>query len=198
MARGRSGRGFQRKAKDWVINQYTYNFLDVITLAPGPLGGVFLPLTFSDQTRSLDLGGDEFVHSWASIPEGMGPRTYAVKGHILVEPLPWTAGSAFTLACRIVVLGMDPDTLGALVPGLYTLLDSAAYVYADEPFAWQEVVSEQAGPAGANRTRFTLPVNATVNRRLANNEALYLVMEVGAGGVDVQVQPLLRTLMAIE
>jgi len=196
VARGR------KQFKDWVINQYTYNCTDPSILSAGSPGQVALPLTFSDQVRTLDLAGDEFLHSWAAIPEGKGPRTYAVRGHILWSFVNPAANSSAILAARITVHAMDYNTLGALVPGTYSLLDSAngAHVHADEPFAWQDVqpfTIGASGPGGFNLFQ-RIEVNATCNRRLENNEALYLVLETAVGSQDINVFPICRTLMAVE
>lgn len=198
MPRGGRRRSSRGPAKDWVQNYYTYNYLDGFTMTAGVLGGVALPLTFSDQSRVLDIAGDELAHSWASIPEGKGPRTYAVKGHIVLEPVTWTAGQSFTAAFRIGAYGQDWATLGVVVPNFWSLLGPECHIAADEPFAWQEIVSEIVGPAGSPVRRYTIKVDATVNRRLANDEALFLMGELGEGSQDTRCWCQLRTLMAIE
>lgn len=204
MARsGRSGRSFGRRGrtpKDWVVNQYTYNYTDPNVITPLPAGQVALPLTFSDQVRTIDFSGDEFTHSWAAIPEGMGLRTYAVRGHIIVEPESYNAGQGFDLAVRIAVHDQSFETMQAIVPATYSLLDtgaSAAYVYADEPFCWQRIYAFRAGAGGAGTARWALPINATCNRRLEKNQALYIIFETGVGSVSLNVHCLVRTLCGI-
>lgn len=184
-----------RGKMDWVVNRYTYGGLvDPILLLPGPAGQVGLPLTISDQVRELTLrdGGEV---GWGAIPEDWGPRTYAVRGHIQVSTVvPETIG---ILAARITVHQMDQDTLAPLVSGNYTICGTVpnVAVSADEPFAWE------AHYILGNMTNYSIQsfkVDATCNRRLENNEALYIMLESPDPGTDLNIWLNLRTLCAVE
>lgn len=196
MPRGRR----QGPLKDWVQNFYTYEWSTGQTLVAGPLNQQGHPLTFSDQVRILETSGDEQLHSWGSIPEGKGARTYAVRGHILIRPVVWATPAAFGVVFRIGVYTQDINNLGAIVASTHTLMDGGeAAVYADEPFAWQLADAKASNNLDdALPPFFVYEVNATVNRRLNNDEALFIISESMEGSVDINVRYLLRTLVAVD
>jgi len=187
----RGSNGGRRRGLDWVVNRFTYDPVDPTIVSPNTVFA--LPLTFSDQSKTLELRNSAEV-GWGAVPEGRGPRTHAVRGHILFSPV--VSETRATILLRISVQTMDFDTLQAVLPTGYSLMEGVPSdsVSADEPFAWQEIVSVPDN----NNSRSILKVDATVNRRLENNEALYLLYGTAIGSGELNMWPVLRTLCSIE
>lgn len=191
MARG--SRGGRNRGLDWVVNRFTYDPVDPVIISP--MTTFALPLTVSDQAKTLELRNGADV-GWAAVPEGRGPRTHAVRGHIIFSMVVQETSAMVCL--RIAVQTMDFDTLQAVLPTGYSLMEGAPSdaISADEPFAWQEFVS--VPHPQLDTTRSVVKVDATVNRRLENNEALYLMFGTAIGAGEVNMWPVLRTLCSIE
>lgn len=179
---------------DWVVNRFTYDPVDPVSVLPGsPLA---LPLTFSDQARNLGVGAAGAEVGWGAIPEGWGPRVHAVRGHLLTSIA--VSETVATLCWRITVLKMDFTTLQAVISPTYSLMQGSPSdaLTADEPFCGQGFISTPQ--FSTQLARFPTPIDVTANRRLENDEALFLIMETAIGAGELLVWPVLRTLLSVE
>lgn len=189
---------------DWVQNDYCYGTNQ--SVATGPAAAVAVPLTVPAmgnyalvQAPSAGYTANDFAPAvWS--PQDKGMTVLAVRGQIVIYPSGWALGNNLQVGMRIIEAEIDPASWGANLDADYTMwLMSAGdaqrpAVWADDPFLWERRFQTGFNDS-ATDPRFTVNVNVKSKRRLDNDKALFLYLEVGADSVTTRITPWLRTLV---
>lgn len=204
MARPRRGTRKRRVRKDWVYNREAYGPL--YSVNAGVPSHQAIPLTYSKSSlltvpnaAALPPFVDYIPNT--AFPEGKSQMVHAVDCWLFVTPQTWVAGNTVAFGARVLKAEMDPPTQLALFDPDYTMWSltpagSEAVHWADDGgilverrFA-QDFTSDAPSWNIRIKRRFPFPV------RLANDEALFLYLEMLTGTVGVRVRTFSRALMS--
>lgn len=184
----------------------------VLALSNGVLNPIAIPLTFSQNTRKLGVGGApgilpaagvDTTPRWSAIPEGSRQRVYAVQGTLLFSISDLGVGSFYQLGVRLAHFEQDPDTQQALAPAGYGMMVGTAEMTAGDCAnigflkEWRRNDLTSNVTYVVSRAMFRIDIFWRSRRgiTLGNDRALYLWLESIAGSNDMTVRSYVRVLM---
>lgn len=190
--------------KDWVYNRESYG--PQYSIAAGVPGHQAIPLTYS-KSSLLTVPNAAVLPPFVdyipqtAFPEGKSQVVHAVDIWLFLTPTVWAAGNTVAFGLRVLKAEMDPPTQLALFDPDYTMWSttpagSEAVHWADDGGILVErrlAMDFQADSPSWQmhiRRRFPFPV------RLANDEALFMYLELLTGTVGVRARTYSRALMS--
>lgn len=183
----------------------------VTTMNTGAINARFLVL-YDSQNRlahwagtSTGVGGSRYgVLNRAARSEGRRARILATEGSIYIEPSTWAIGNVMAFGWRLGAWDQDPQTGLISLPAGYSMTQNVTLSTQDAPDVWANTynwVREGRFFRGFNSNEsnvFNLRIMWRGRRALRGNEAWGLYMEGAPTGVNVRLQPWLRTLVVDE